>query len=63
MASYFDEHSCEPLGQGEGPNHMMHIARLLIDTGAWNDVCTFYGATTLEVTTLEVFSQKTLEVP
>jgi len=41
MASYFDEHNCEPLASGQGPNHMMHIARLLIDTGAWNQVRLF----------------------
>ncbi|XP_076448338.1 E3 ubiquitin-protein ligase RNF181-like [Babylonia areolata] len=38
MASYFDEHDCEPLGEGETPNHMLHLARLLLDTGlsaAW----------------------------
>lgn len=33
MASYFDEHNCEPLGEGETPNHMLHLARLLLDTG------------------------------
>ncbi|KAI0212101.1 RING-type domain-containing protein [Lamellibrachia satsuma] len=33
MASYFDEHNCEPLGEGEQPNHMLHLARLLIDGG------------------------------
>jgi hypothetical protein len=47
MASYFDEHDCQPLGQGEAPDHLMHFARLLIDTGAWNQVNavdTFYAA-------------------
>ena len=38
MASYFDEHNCQPLATGETPDHMMHIARLLVDTGHWNDV-------------------------
>ncbi len=38
MASYFDEHDCLPLGQGEIPDHILHFARLLIDTGAWNQV-------------------------
>ena len=38
MASYFDEHDCRPLGEGEQPDHMMHMARLLIDTGYWNQV-------------------------
>ncbi|XP_077542237.1 E3 ubiquitin-protein ligase RNF181-like isoform X1 [Haemaphysalis longicornis] len=33
MASYFDEHNCVPLGPGEEPNHALHLARLLIDTG------------------------------
>ena len=33
MASYFDEHNCEPLGPGQQPNHMLHLARLLLDTG------------------------------
>eukprot|EP00918_Siedleckia_nematoides_P041577 GHVU01090446.1.p1 GENE.GHVU01090446.1~~GHVU01090446.1.p1 ORF type:complete len:154 (+),score=16.05 GHVU01090446.1:71-532(+) len=33
MASYFDEHNCEPLKDGEQPNHLLHLARLLIDTG------------------------------
>ncbi|KAK8766389.1 hypothetical protein V5799_006831 [Amblyomma americanum] len=33
MASYFDEHGCEPLGPGEQPNHSLHLARLLIDGG------------------------------
>lgn len=27
MASYFDEHDCEPLGEGEQPNHLLHMAR------------------------------------
>ncbi|XP_014675977.1 PREDICTED: E3 ubiquitin-protein ligase RNF181-like [Priapulus caudatus] len=33
MASYFDEHDCEPLGPGEQPNHFLHLARLLLDSG------------------------------
>ncbi|XP_041364685.1 E3 ubiquitin-protein ligase RNF181-like [Gigantopelta aegis] len=39
MASYYDEHDCEPLANGETPNHLLHLARLLLDTGAameWN---------------------------
>lgn len=27
MASYFDEHDCNPLGEGEQPNHTLHFAR------------------------------------
>ena len=38
MTSYFDEHNCEELGPGQTPDHLMHFARLLIDTGAWNEV-------------------------
>ena len=33
MASYFDEHNCEPLGEGETPNNQLMLARLLLDTG------------------------------
>ncbi|XP_064594348.1 E3 ubiquitin-protein ligase RNF181-like [Liolophura sinensis] len=33
MASYFDEHNCEPLGNNEQPNHALHLARLLMDSG------------------------------
>ena len=38
MATYFDEHNCQELGDGQGPDHLMHYARLLIDTGVWNQV-------------------------
>ena len=27
MSSYFDEHGCEPLADGETPNHALHLAR------------------------------------
>lgn len=37
MASYFDEHDCQPLASGQSPDHLMHMARLLVDTGAWNE--------------------------
>ena len=30
MASYFDEHDCEPLANGEAPNHLLHLARFNI---------------------------------
>lgn len=36
MTSYFDEHDCEPLGEGQSPDHLVHFARLLIDSGVWN---------------------------
>ena len=38
MSNYFEEHDCRPLGQGEQPDHLMHIARLLIDTGMYDEV-------------------------
>lgn len=33
MASYYDEHDCQELRDGETPNHFLHLARLLLDTG------------------------------
>jgi len=27
MASYFEEHNCEPLKEGETPDHLLHLAR------------------------------------
>ena len=33
MASYFDEHDCEPLGDNERPNNQILLARLLLDSG------------------------------
>lgn len=33
MASYFEEHDCRPLEEGETPNHTLHLARLLLDGG------------------------------
>jgi hypothetical protein len=33
MASYFDEHNCEPLGPNESLNNFVELARLLLDTG------------------------------
>ena len=33
MTSYFDEHNCTPLENGETPNHVLDLARLLIDSG------------------------------
>jgi hypothetical protein len=38
MATYFDEHNCAPLANGQTPDHMVHLARLLIDTGVWREV-------------------------
>ncbi|KAF6031835.1 hypothetical protein EB796_009840 [Bugula neritina] len=33
MASYFDEHDCEPLANGQSPDHLLHLARMLQDGG------------------------------
>ncbi|CAF1225611.1 unnamed protein product [Rotaria sordida] len=33
MTSYFDEHNCQPLESGEAPNHLLDLARLLLDSG------------------------------
>jgi len=33
MASYFDEHDCEPLADGQSPDHLLHLARMLQDGG------------------------------
>ena len=33
MASYFDEHDCNPLKKGEYPQHHLHFVRLMIDGG------------------------------
>ena len=38
MANYFDEHNCQELADGQGPDSMMHFARLLIDSGLWRQV-------------------------
>lgn len=36
MASYFDEHDCEELGENERPNNDLLLARLLLDSGIAN---------------------------
>ena len=38
MATYFDEHDCQELREGETPDHLMHFARLLMDSGVWDQV-------------------------
>ena len=35
MADYFEEMGWEPLGQGQAPNHLLHLARLFRDFGIW----------------------------
>ncbi|XP_014787081.1 E3 ubiquitin-protein ligase RNF181 [Octopus bimaculoides] len=47
MASYFDEHDCEPLGEGQAPNHTLSLARLLLQYGMslewWSEVQRIFG--------------------
>ncbi len=33
MTSYFDEHNYNELGNAEESNHLLNLARLLIDSG------------------------------
>lgn len=40
MASYFDEHDCEPLADGEQPNHMLHMARYVSLIGITDQLLT-----------------------
>ena len=37
MSSYFDEHDCAPLADGESPDGLLHFARFLVTSGNWND--------------------------
>lgn len=36
MSDYFDEMGWTPLEDGEAPNHLIHMARLLRDFGMWD---------------------------
>ncbi|XP_075236906.1 E3 ubiquitin-protein ligase RNF181 isoform X2 [Lycorma delicatula] len=36
MADYFDEMGWQPLGEGEAPDHLLHLARLLRDFGMFD---------------------------
>ena len=38
MSSYYDEHNCPELGPGEEPDHQLHLARLLLDSGLAADL-------------------------
>lgn len=38
MASYFEEHNCQPLQSGQTPDHYLHMARLLLHGGFWQDL-------------------------
>lgn len=41
MPDYFAEHNCEPLAEGQSPNHVLHFARFVntLSVLAW----TVYG--------------------
>lgn len=43
MASYFDEHDCTPLNNGEAPDHLLHLARLLQDGGFLDEFQELFG--------------------
>jgi hypothetical protein len=38
MTDYFEEMGWTPLGEGETPNHQLHLARLLRDSGMWDRI-------------------------
>jgi hypothetical protein len=38
MSSYFDEHNCPELASGEQPDHWLHLARALLDSGVAVDL-------------------------
>lgn len=38
MASYFEEMGWQPLGDGETPNHLLHLARLLRDYNMFEEL-------------------------
>ena len=41
MASYFDEHDCTPLAEGERPDALLAMARFLATSGYWSQVSSF----------------------
>ncbi|XP_067949403.1 E3 ubiquitin-protein ligase RNF181-like [Watersipora subatra] len=43
MASYFDEHNCEPLGHGQSPDHLLHLARMLQEGGYMEEFQELFG--------------------
>ena len=54
MATYFDEHNCQALGDGQAPDHLMHYARLLIDYGVWNQVRKYFKIIQILQTLIEI---------
>lgn len=38
MADYFEEMGWEPLGPGQAPDQLLHLARLLRDFGMWEEL-------------------------
>ena len=43
MASYFDEHNCEPLAEGQTPDHLLHLARMLQEGGYMEEFEELFG--------------------
>jgi hypothetical protein len=43
MASYFEEHNCREMNNGETPDHALHLARILIDSGMAVDLDMEFG--------------------
>lgn len=37
MAGYFEEMGWRELQEGEQPNHLLHMARFLLDVGVYDD--------------------------
>lgn len=67
MASYFDEHDCEPLADGEQPNHMLHMARYVSLIGITDQLLTGWyihqsSEQSLDLATLKYWSVKSLVV-
>jgi len=38
MASYFDDHNCEPLAMGQTPDHHLQFMRYVATAGAWDEL-------------------------
>lgn len=43
MADYFSEMSWTPLGEGETPDHLLHLARLFRDYNMFQELNTLNG--------------------
>jgi len=59
MASYFDEHNCEPLSENETPNNQLFLARLLLDSGIANALGMTYDMFSERLNSLPPSTSKT----